>query len=70
MTNLNYFMFIFLTIIEFINSDLLISLVYEIIALGAIVSLTNRVSDKIIKGLQGTAATTIIARGVHDLYNK
>jgi hypothetical protein len=33
------------------------------------VSLTSRTSDKILRGLQGTAAATIIARGIHDAYN-
>lgn len=32
--------------------------------------MTSRVSDKNLKGLQGTAATTIIARGVYDAYYK
>jgi len=67
---LNYFISILLTIIEFVNSDLWILFAYEIIALGAILSLASRTSDKILKGLQGTAATTIIARGVYDAYNK
>jgi hypothetical protein len=67
---LNYFISILLTIIEFINIDFLIFLAYEIIILGAILSLAGRAGDKILKGLQGTAATTIIARGVYDAYNK
>jgi len=67
---LNYFISILLTIIEFVNSDLWISFAYEIIALGAILSLASRASDKFLKGLQATAATTIIARGVYDAYNK
>lgn len=59
-----------LTIIELVNSNLWILFACEIIALGAILSLASRTSDKILKGLQGTAATTIIARGVYDAYNK
>jgi len=31
--------------------------------------MANRTSDKLLRGLQGTAATTIIARGIHDAYN-
>ena len=68
MTFYNYLIYIFLTIIEFTNSDLLFSLIYEIIALGAIISLANRASDKILKGLQGTASATVIGRGVYDAY--
>lgn len=67
---LNYFISILFTIIEFINIDFLIFLAYEIIILGVILSLAGRAGDKILKGLQGTAATTIIARGVYDAYNK
>lgn len=67
---LNYFISIFLTILEFFNSEILIFLAYEIVLLGVILSLATRVSDNILKGLQGTAATTIIARGVYDAYNK
>jgi hypothetical protein len=59
-----------LTINEIVNSNLLIFSINEIIVLSAIISLAGRVSDKILKGLQGTAATTIIARGVYDAYNK
>lgn len=67
---LNSFISIFLTNIEFVNPDFWILLAYEILILGVILSLANRASDKILKGLQGTAATTIIARGVYDAYNK
>jgi hypothetical protein len=38
--------------------------------LGAIIFLASRAGDKILKGLQGTAATTIIVRGAYDAYNK
>jgi hypothetical protein len=67
---LNYFISILLTIIEFVNSDFLIYLAYGIFILSAILSLASRAGDKILKGLQGTAATTIIARGVYDAYSK
>jgi hypothetical protein len=30
--------------------------------------MASRTSDKILRGLQGTAATTIIAKGIHDAY--
>jgi len=30
--------------------------------------MASRTSDKLLRGLQGTAATTIIARGIHDAY--
>lgn len=64
----NYEKFILLIIIEFIDLDLWILFTCEIIVLGAIISLTSRGTDKILRGLQGTAATTIIARGIHDAY--
>jgi len=60
---------IYLTINEIVSSDLWIFLIYEIIVLGAIISLARRAGDKILKGLQGAAATTIIARGAYDTYN-
>lgn len=41
----------------------------EIIVLGTIIYLAGRTSDKILRGLQGTAASTIIARGIYDAYN-
>lgn len=66
----NYLTIIFLTINEIVSSDLLIFLICEIIILGAIISLASKAGDKVLKGLQGTAATTIIARGVYDAYNK
>lgn len=31
--------------------------------------MASRTSDKILRGLQWTAATTIIARSIHDAYN-
>jgi hypothetical protein len=66
----NYSISIFLTNSEFVSSDLWIFLIYEIIMLGAIIFLASRAGDKILKGLQGTAATTIIVRGAYDAYNK
>jgi hypothetical protein len=38
--------------------------------LGAIISLASKAGNKILKGLQGTAATTIIVRGAYDAYNE
>jgi len=52
-----------------VSSNLWILSISEIIVLGTIISLASRTSDKILRGLQGTAATTIIARGIHDAYN-
>lgn len=66
---LNYLTSTLLTIIDFVNSDLWIFLLLEIFILGTIISLASRSTDKILRGLQGTAATTIIARGVYDAYN-
>jgi len=54
---------------NFIESNSLFILSYEIIILSSIVLMANRTSDKLLRGLQGTAATTIIARGIHDAYN-
>jgi hypothetical protein len=36
--------------------------------LSLIVLMAGRTSDKILKGLQGTAAVTIISRAVHEAY--
>jgi hypothetical protein len=65
---LNNLIIICSTINEIVNSDLWIFLLCEIFVLGTIVSLASRSTDKILRGLQGTAATTIIARGIHDAY--
>jgi len=54
---------------NFIESNLLFILSFEIIILSSIILMANRTSDKLLRGLQGTAATTIIARGIHDAYN-
>jgi uncharacterized membrane protein len=59
---------IFFTINEFVNYNSWIFLIGEIIVLVTIVSLASRTTDKILRGLQGTAATTIISRGIHDAY--
>jgi len=66
----NYLSFISLIIIEIFSSDLWTLFIYGMILLGASIFLASRAGDKILKGLQGTAATTIIARGVYDAYNK
>jgi hypothetical protein len=67
---LNFSITIFSFIIELIDFDLFFLLTYDIILLCAIISLASKACDKILKGLQGTAATTIIARGAYDAYNK
>jgi len=40
----------------------------EIIILGTIVCLTSRIIKKILRGLQGIAITTTIARGIYAAY--
>jgi hypothetical protein len=54
---------------NFIESNLWFILSFEIIILSSIILMANRTSDKLLRGLQGAAATTIIARGIHDAYN-
>jgi len=54
---------------DFIESNLWVILSYEILILSLIILMASRTSDKLLRGLQGTAATTIIARGIHDAYN-
>lgn len=54
---------------NFIESNLWFILSCEILILSSIVLMASRTSDKLLRGLQGTAATTIIARGIHDAYN-
>jgi hypothetical protein len=39
-----------------------------IILLSSIILMASRTTDKILRGLQGTAATTIIGRGIYDAY--
>jgi len=51
-----------------IYSNLWVILICNIVILGSIVLMDNRASGKILKGLQGTAATTIIVRGAFDAY--
>jgi len=53
---------------ELIYSNICIILILNIVVLGSIILRANRASGKILKGLQGAAATTIIARGVFDAY--
>jgi hypothetical protein len=67
---LNNLTIILLTINEIVSSNLWIFSIYEIIILGAIISLASKAGNKILKGLQGTAATTIIVRGAYDAYNE
>ena len=59
LTNLLYFS-------DLIFSNIEIYLIFEIAILGVIVLMANRLGDKVLKGLQGTAATTIIVRGLSD----
>lgn len=78
---LNYSFYIYLTLnisiifdiltgfCEIISSNLGLILICEIIVLGAFIFFASRTTDKILRGLQGTAATTIIARGAYDAYN-
>jgi uncharacterized membrane protein len=59
LTNLLYFS-------DLIFSNIEIYLIFEIVILGVTVLMANRLGDKVLKGLQGTAATTIIVRGISD----
>jgi hypothetical protein len=45
---------------DLISSQLELMLIFGITILGAIILMSKRLGDKILKGLQGTAATTII----------
>lgn len=62
LTNLHYFY-------DLIISNIEITLIFEIAILGATILMANRLGDKILKGLQGAASTTIIARGIYDAIN-
>jgi hypothetical protein len=62
LTNLLYFY-------DLIISNIEITLIFEIAILGATIFMANRLGDKVLKGLQGAAATTIIARGILDAIN-
>jgi hypothetical protein len=59
LTNLLYFS-------DLIFSNIEIYLIFEIVILGVTILMANRLGDKVLKGLQGTAATTIIVRGISD----
>src|ERR1700678_1037406 len=62
LTNLLYFY-------DLIISNIEITLIFEIAILGATIFMANRLGDKVLKVLQGTAAATIIARGIYDAIN-
>jgi hypothetical protein len=49
-------------------SQLELTFIFEIITLGVIILMSNRIGEKVLKGLQGTASTTIIASGLYDAY--
>jgi hypothetical protein len=53
---------------ELIYSNLWFILSCEIVILGPIILMANRASGKILKGLQGVAATSIIVRSAFDAY--
>ena len=55
---------------DLIDFNLWIILSYEIILISSIILLASRTSDKVLKGLQGTAAVSIIGRAVYDAYKK
>lgn len=58
-----------LQIFNFLDSiNLWFILSYEIIILSLILLLASRSTDKILKGLQGTASATVITRGAIDAY--
>jgi hypothetical protein len=54
---------------ENLVSQLETNFIFDALIVGAIIMMANRLSDKVLKGLQRTAATTIIARGAYDAYN-
>ena len=53
---------------DIISSNLLIILIFQTMLLSSIILMASRRSDKILKGLQGTAATTIIVKGAFYAY--
>jgi len=61
LSNLYYFF-------DSLISQLELTFIFEIVTLGVIILMSNRIGDKVLKGLQGTAATTIFARGLYDTY--
>jgi hypothetical protein len=66
--DLMYLSYILTNFYELIYSNLWFILSCEIVILGPIILMANRASGKILKGLQGAAATTIIARSAFDAY--
>ena len=71
-------MLLFSTLGNYMPSDLIINYInlidlkfwiifcWDIIILGLIIWLASRTTDKILKGLQGVAATTIIGKAIRD----
>ena len=63
LTNLHYFY-------DLIISNIEITFIFEITILGTTIFMANRLGDKILKGLQGGAAITILTRGICDAITK
>jgi hypothetical protein len=66
--NISIFLDLLLQLFDFFKSNLWFILSYEIIILTLIFLMAGRSTDKILKGLQGTASATVIARGAIDAY--
>ena len=66
--NISIFLDLLLQFFDLIKSNFLFNLSCETLILTLIILMDDRSTDKILKGLQGTASATVIARGAIDAY--
>nr|YP_009487324.1 hypothetical protein [Russula virescens]AWB36226.1 hypothetical protein [Russula virescens] len=66
--NISIILSLLLDYYEIINSNPWVNLYCEIIIISLVILIAGRSTDKILKGLQGTASATVIARGAIDAY--
>lgn len=66
--NISIILELLLDYYEIINSNLWVNLYCEMITISLIILMAGRTTDKILKGLQGTASATVIAKGAIDAY--
>jgi hypothetical protein len=66
--NISTFLDLIMQFLDFIKLNLWIILLSEIIISILVIWIASRSTDKILKGLQGTASATVIARGAIDAY--
>lgn len=66
--NISIFIILILKFYDFIESNLWFILSFETIIFSLIILIAGKSTDKRLKGLQGTASATVIARGAIDAY--